>query len=95
MYDLHPQSDASSEKLTYPCCGAPFDPQTQGRLKLAGTDTWLCVKCYRATPQAAEHRQWLEQRAATGDRVAQQVLETRRAGISEAAEQRASAGAAA
>jgi hypothetical protein len=28
------------------CCGKPFDPETQGRFKLAGTDTWLCSKCF-------------------------------------------------
>lgn len=30
----------------YACCGATYEPQTQGRFRLAGTDTWLCTACF-------------------------------------------------
>ena len=30
----------------YECCGRTRDPWTQGRFRLAQTDTWLCAACF-------------------------------------------------
>lgn len=43
---LRAKSAEAAKQQTYACCGAPYDPQTQGQFKPACTDTWLCSACF-------------------------------------------------